>query len=271
MYEFKSLSGDVTTGSNQGFVCAAIDYNPTSPTWTTKAQIENAEGSVSAKPSKDFMIVAECAPAINQTQEFYCTQGALSATQPPSLYQLGELNVGMGGYPTSNVPLYELWVAYDCELSCPHQLPSGASTLSAHYNLGILAGASPLGLTANRNQAYDNIGLTISNTTITFPPGVGGSWLINIFSAGTAGVCSPPAAAYTNMTGNEIYLDSGTGDSYEATETGDTTTTYISLLSVKITNPQLAAVITFNTAGTFPTGTVETDLVVTELSPYLVK
>jgi hypothetical protein len=64
---------------------------------------------VSSKPSKDFMIVAECAPAINTTQEFYCTQGALLSTQPPQLYSLGELNVGMGGYPTGNVPLYELW------------------------------------------------------------------------------------------------------------------------------------------------------------------
>jgi len=269
VYEFKSLSGDVTTGSNQGFVCAAIDYNPTSPTWTTKQQIENAEGSVSAKPSKDFMIVAECAPAINQTQEFYTTQGALSASQPPSLYQLGELNIGMGGYPTTNVPLYELWVAYDVELACPHQLAAGSSTLSAHYNLGILAAASPLGLAANRSQAFDNIGLTVSDTAVTFPAGVGGGWQMTIFSAGTAAACSPPGIAYTNCRGRNIWLTSGANMNYEATETGDNTTTYMSLATFEAINPQLPFIVTFNGAGAFPTGTVQTDMVITELNPGL--
>lgn len=270
VYEFKSLSGDVTSGSNQGFCCAAIDYNPTSPTWTTKAQIENAEGSVSAKPSKDFMIVAECAPAINTTQEFYTTQGALTAFQPPSLYQLGELNIATGGLPTSGAILYELWVAYDVEMSCPHQLPSGASTLSAHYNLGILAAASPLGLEANRTQAYDNIGLTVSNTVITLPPGVGGGWQMTIFSAGTAAACSPPSITYGNCTGKNIWLTSAANQNYEATETGVNTTTYIALATFTVTNPQLPATVTFGGAGAYPTGTVQTDLVITELSPYLV-
>lgn len=154
------------------------------------------------------------------------------------------------------------------ELSSPHQLPAGSSTQSAHYNLGILAAASPLGLAANRVQVFDTIGLTLSNTAFTLPAGVGGAWQMTLFSAGTAAACTPPTITYTNCTGQNIWLASN--GNYEATETGDNTTTYMAVSSFKVTNPQLVATVTFGGAGAFPTGTVLSNFILTELNPALV-
>lgn len=200
IFEFKTLSSDITSGGALGAVVLATNYDVLDSAFEDKIHMENSQYAVSAKPSCSQIHTIECAPNETAQKMLYVRSPGSSTTtsQDARFFDLGKFQLATTGLPGSaGQVLGELWVSYDVSLYKP-EIPNtevlSAKVLSAGSvdKSSALFGTSPA-LTGNA--------FTLDNTVLTFPRT--GQFLLQCDFAGT-GVATPtftPSAGATVLSG----------------------------------------------------------------------
>lgn len=150
------------------------DYRVTAPSPLNKAELLNEYFATDAKPSESFIHPIECDPKENPYNVQYVRSGAVPVGEDPKSYDLGKVNIATAGLPSSSLNIGELWVTYEVELRKPQVANFSGDEAFVKGSSPTIA--KPLG--ATRTTLVDSIGLTISDTSITFPTGLIGTFLV---------------------------------------------------------------------------------------------
>jgi len=270
IYEFISTSGDVVASSNTalGSVMMVTSYRATAPPFTNKVQLLNEFFASDAKPSESFCHPIECNPKENPYNVQYVRGAAVPAGEDQKTYDLGVMTVATMGMQAASVDIGELWVSYEVELRKPVSNQDVDNfALAAHYTNTTTSAAAQFGTA--RVALYDNIGMSFSSTTCSFPLGSIGTYQVTIvynactvasfptfFSGGTGALVNCTWSLSLNGT-----ISQTTNSSYTANGTGNA----IVLGFCTITNPELVASFTPNSGITI-TGTSVTEVLVAQVA-----
>lgn len=196
IFEFKTLSSDITSGGALGAVIMATNYDVLDSAFEDKIHMENSQYAVSAKPSCSQIHTIECAPNETAQKMLYVRSAGSSSTtsQDARFFDLGNFQLATVGLPGSTGQvLGELWVSYDVSLYKPEipntEVLSGKVLSSGTVNkTTALFGTAPA-LTGNA--------FTLSNNVLTFPKV--GQFLLQTDLFGV-GVATPTFTASTGAT-----------------------------------------------------------------------
>ena len=140
IFNVKSL---VTEGNSdsKGSVILATQYNPLSPAFRNKQQMENYDFANSAKVTQDMHHGVECDPRKNSGSAIeYVRTGAIPAGQDLKTYDLATLQIATNG-AKAGLTVGELWVTYKVVLRKTKLLLAGAvgrtTTAFARFTWGI--------------------------------------------------------------------------------------------------------------------------------------
>lgn len=168
IFEFKTLSSDITAGGALGAVMMAANYDVLDSPFEDKIHMENSQYAVSAKPSCTQIHTIECAPNETAQKMLYVRSAGSSTTtsQDARFFDLGSFQLATVGLPGSaGEVLGELWVSYDVSLYKP-EIP----------NTEVLSGKVLSAGTVNKTTAlFGTIpaltgnAFTLSNNILTFP------------------------------------------------------------------------------------------------------
>jgi hypothetical protein len=148
IFEFKTLSSDITAGGALGAVVMSTNYDAVKRPFSNKLEMENSEYATSAKPSRSQIHVIECDPAMTQSKLLYCADVGKddSLDIDPRFANLGNFQLATVGLPGSTGQvLGELWASYDVSLFKPDlgtPIGEGWQRLTA---AGTVSLAAPLG------------------------------------------------------------------------------------------------------------------------------
>jgi hypothetical protein len=264
IFHFKSTSGALSTTQALGEIIMAVNYDTASPAFTNKSQMLNEVFAMSKVPSLDSECPVECDPSQTGGSGglFYTRNGAVPSGQDSRFYDIGTFYIATQGQ-TAAVTLGELWVTYQIALYKP-QLPAvsiGGGLQSCHYTSTTAVAATPLkGMVAT----YDSIGITVSNTSITFPEGSSGLYLVNVFWNGNSQAITAPILSLTNCT-SPTGVSYPTPFNFYCPANAETSIRLVLCLLVSIASLNSGAVITFGAAGTIPTANTSS-LTITQIN-----
>lgn len=256
VFEYRSLSGDVTTQMNQGYIAAAIDYNSAAVTPTSKSMIENMMGSQSARPDEDMFIPVECKPQMNPLGEYFVRTGALQPGQNVQFYDYGLLQLALGAHPANNVTMGELWVTYEIELCKPTVDNAAIATggYSAHLAFNPASTTTPIGNAVITSYTYNNIAASWTPTSLSLPAGLPNKVVFMLSYKGTSVTMSYPALTITN---GVLVTDWYSGTASNGPPSGTVTSAFVWLFTIQPTNPAVPLTINFGTAAIIPISTLD--------------
>lgn len=179
VFEFKTLSSDITAGGALGSVIMASNYDVVNAPYTSKIDMENSQYAVSAKPSCSQIHTIECAPQSTANNLYYVRNhtNANVAGQDNRFYDLTKFQLATAGLPgTPGTVLGELWASYDVSLYKPIINGDflGAFITSVSPSTTSYFGTTPL-ISGN--------GVTATANTITFSQA--GDYLVTLYPGGT--------------------------------------------------------------------------------------
>jgi hypothetical protein len=217
IFEFRTLSSDITSGGALGAVIMASNYDVVQDNFANKIQMENSQYAVSTKPSCSMIHTMECAPGQVANNLYYVSSFGPSsvAGQDNRFYDLANFQLATQGLPGSaGQVLGELWVSYDVQLFKP--------VINAEDVGAFITGVSP-SKTAffGANPTIRGEMATAANNTLTF--NVPGEYLVTTTVIGT-GLTAPALQ--------------GTATSTQIASTYNASTTEVSaMVCVKVTKP----------------------------------
>lgn len=181
VFEFKTLSSDITAGGALGSVVLATDYDVNGVPYPNKSVMENSEYAVSCKPSLSQIHAIECDPKLTSVPIKYVRDSdqSLSATSDNRMYDHGKFQLATVGLPGSAATvLGELWVSYDISLYKPDiTVTSGVSKVVS------AAGVSKTAYMGSAPVVTGNAGITALSNTVTFS--IAGTYYVNMQVTGT--------------------------------------------------------------------------------------
>lgn len=265
IFEFKSTGATaLVSGTNtaMGTISMVAQYRADAPPPTNKQEVLNQMWSADGKTSESFILPIECAPKENPMSVQYI-RGGEGFAGDVKMYDLCTLQVSAVGSQGSNI-VGELWASYEVEFFKPRMSETGGVINSAHY-IRSTPGAGLVGLGQNIvSTKCDNIGLTITSSTIAFPANTVGKYLIVVAHVGTAAVLTMTAPTTTNCALQNTWFNSAS--SYLAAP-GNGVTAAVCEYSFVVDIPQqtsgLIASATIG-VGVFPSASL-VDVVVTEV------
>lgn len=169
VFEFKTLSSDITAGGPLGSVILATNYDVLDAPYADKIHMENAEFSVSAKPSCSQLHTIECDPSVSTDMMRYIRddQSSTGASQDARLYDLGKFQIATSGLPgTPGTVLGELWCSYDISLYKPEIVDRNAGSAKVVAS-GIISTVSLMG-SSNTTTSTPGFVISTSVNTVTF-------------------------------------------------------------------------------------------------------
>jgi len=263
--EFISLFSDITAGGPLGGVALGSDYNDLNASFGSKTVMENAQFSVSGKPSKSLIHYFECDPAMTQSPIKNVRCAPVSGDL--RLYDLCNFQVATFGLPVSTGVLGELWMTYDVILFKP-TLSNSIGTVMDHFQLPTsISSAHYLGAdttTTYNPVASSTLGGTVKSSTYTFPTTVriGDVYEVkyNVFGASTA-LTNAIAFILVGCTSYSLY-NNDTGPAFFVAAGVTHTLQFISYF-VKLTSTTPSIGIT---SGTLPGTITNGDWFVTKMS-----
>jgi hypothetical protein len=245
IFEFRSMSADALNSTNTalGTMILAARYDSNNlAAWANKQQVENEMWSVSDKPANSIMFPVECDPKENPFAVHYVRYSD-AVTGDRNLYDMGSFYVCAAGSQAAAV-VGELWVSYDVVLKKPRAVGGLALDALTCYRLGTTISSGYLSGSGAVTTIEDNIGLTFSSTTITYPVGCQGVYFINMTWTGASSAVTLPTLGLTNAN-FEPGGDQAPNDGVSSTKLNMTRV-------FKITDPTQATVLTFG-SGSIPT------------------
>lgn len=162
VFEFISSASPYIANTSLGTVIASMQYNATSPSFTTKYTMENSANAISTRIDKNLMYGVECAAGSNPQNCYYVRSGG--TTLPYTTTDLGKFEFAIS--PSTSIPsnavVGELWVTYDVSLKRPRL---DASRYGAyHLFANSILPASPCG-TAGTVAQESNTGICLFGRT----------------------------------------------------------------------------------------------------------
>lgn len=250
IFEFKSTSASALNSTNTalGTVALAMQYQTDAPSFTSKGEMLNEMWSVDGKPSEDVLLPIECDPSVTPMMVNYIRSGDLPSNRDKKMYDLGRVTVATVGSQAIAV-VGELWVSYEVELHKPQAQGNRYSMECAHYSTTGNTNAEPLKGPA---KYLDNIGCTITSTSITFPTTASGRYFVQYSIVGGSVVIQQPSISVTNCT-LAYDFEAHTGQLLFAPNNGETATRFVCGFIIDITTEQTLSIITLGGAGTVPT------------------
>lgn len=181
VFEFRSLSSDITAGGALGAVILGTNYDVIDSTFASKLAMENAQYSVSAKPSLSQYHAIECDPALTANKLYYVRDStAGSGTSDDRFYDLGNFQVATQGLPSSaGTVIGELWVTYDISLFKP-EIATASGSATQHI-VGV--SPSPTSVFGTTPTSTGAALCTASGSTLTFSSP--GTYMVEIQASGT--------------------------------------------------------------------------------------
>ncbi|QMW68802.1 capsid protein [Crucivirus-324] len=148
-FEFRSMSADALNSTNTalGQVIIATNYDPASPAFSSKAEMENSAYAQSIKPSSSVLHLIECDTSTMPVSEMYVRSGDIPTGTDIRFYDLGTTTVATNGFQGTSVNAGELWVTYQVLLLKPKIVDGLGEDVSywAGYFAGGITNALPLG------------------------------------------------------------------------------------------------------------------------------
>lgn len=214
VYTFKSMvtDGNSTAG---GTVIMATQYNPTSPAFILKQNMENYDYASSCKVTDNLIHGVECDPSKKAgSATEYIRVGPVPIGQDPKTYDLGVVQLATTGM-TPHLNIGELWVHYKIRLSkAKIALPGSfaptvmlTSGFQATFNVAIPTGATTkklLGTTVTKPTLFSALGAALggqvasssfndranflfdpTSNTIIFPPWINSTTFVIRFTFAT--------------------------------------------------------------------------------------
>ena len=262
--QFNSLSAEALNSTNTalGAVIMSTDYNAASIPYQSKAAAENAEFTVSTRPSQSLIHGIECDPSMTVNQGHLYISPNSNGTAPTGedikTYNLGTFQfMTQGSQAVATVG--ELWVSYDIELLKPTDTASLYNSVGDHWTLNNAnpgAGGAGFLFGSTRVNQMNSIGgfvtSLVAQSTYTFPTGVvPGQIYLFIYSiiGSTTGDLINPTVTYANCTGTNVF-QSDTAPSSGANATGSTSSyeyTFVTFIKIASTaSVQARVVVTFS-------------------------
>lgn len=181
VFEYRSLSSDITAGGSLGAVILGTNYDVIDVNFASKLAMENAQYSVSAKPSLSQYHAVECDPELTAQNLYYVRDStAGTGTSDDRFYDLGNFQVATQGLPgTPGDVLGELWVSYDVSLFKP-EIATASGSATQHI-IGVSPSpAAVFGTTPTTTGAQL---CTATGSTLTFA--MPGTYMVQIQATGT--------------------------------------------------------------------------------------
>jgi hypothetical protein len=207
VFEFKSTYGDAiaSTNASLGSVILSTQYNPTAPPFSDQQQMENYQYSTSCKPSVSMIHPVECDPSQLPMEHLYVFNLGGTSPNDPRWSNLATTYVATVGQQAA-ASVGELWVSYEIELYQPKLLSSVPSNgLTSHYGFSqsLTTITSTNWASTTPTQLGGDLLLTFSGgSTIVFPPGLSGTYLISVSATALSGtsVAAPTFNASADFT-----------------------------------------------------------------------
>jgi len=225
--QYTSLSSDALNSTNTalGAVIMSTDYNAANAPYSSKAAAENAEYTVSTKPSQSLIHGIECDPmqTVNQGHLYISpnNNGTAPSGEDIKTYNLGTFQFMTQG-SQAVATIGELWVSYDIELIKPVEGAQLNRSASDHYSLFNISNSGNGGYVFGVTRTADTLGIgttivsgNTTNNSITFPTSVitGQKYLIVYTVQGGAGVTvTRPTTTYNALDGLSYWETTGTDD-----------------------------------------------------------
>lgn len=147
MFTFRSTVTDfVATNGQVGSVIMATQYNANDAPFSSKQDMMEYAGAVSAKVSQEVIAGVECDPAqLSGPPGKYTRSGPTPPDEDVKTYDLGTLNVATSNTPSqfNSQALGELWVSYTVELRKPKFFVTRAQQLLTDVFMGQSLPVSP--------------------------------------------------------------------------------------------------------------------------------
>lgn len=206
-FEYVTTSTDDIGGSNPaiGTVCFMFNGDATDASITNYLEFKNYKSTRCTKASRSMRYNCEGGSS-NQNGQLYMREGLLLDIGDT---YLGKIQCISQGQPTG-AQIGEIWVHYDVTFITPKladsiglNLPTFAATYTCTTTSGtddVWFGATSAGVPGTVVNT-NNIGIVVTNNTITFPAGSAGAFLmiVNITGTGTAALAAAPNFAGTNI------------------------------------------------------------------------
>lgn len=266
LVEIVTEASDYTDAVGLGFVCMATQYNTQSEPFTDKTSMLNHDMAVSSKPSVNLVHPIECKPSENVLDELYTRAGEEPAGSDKRFYDLGRLNIAVGGQTADDVKIGEVWITYDMAFLTPKaQFASGVSIGFEGYNISSVSGLVPLGANGISKMPNSNLETTLTQGTSTpnirFKDGTRGRYILSYMIVGSSQTIVSPVLTTTNMEPVNTFFQADNSP-YFNTPGGLTTTVYFIHFAFDIFED--GAQFTMGIAGTLPTS-ASGDVIITQI------
>lgn len=189
LFQFRSTCSDfgTTTDMSLGTVVLSTEYDATDSSYASKIEMENAQYSMSGKPSQDIIHPIECDPdSVGPHGLKYIRTGPVPSGQDARMYDHGKFQVATQGIPNATGSIGELWVTYKIALYKP-QFNVARTVLTDWYSSANADTSNYWGIGAV-SVTNSNLGSTVSGNVLTIPPKVPvGTYLfIHLFYLGSS-------------------------------------------------------------------------------------
>lgn len=258
LIQFRSTSSDFGTTTNlaMGTVIMATEYDVVDANYASKLEMENAQYSMSGKPSHDMIHPIECDPSLVGPYGLkYIRSGPVPSGKDPRLYDHGTFQLATQGITTAaGSVIGELWVTYKIAFYKP-QFNLGTDIRTDYY-IGTTASAgSPWGIVLP--QAGSSLGTGVSGTTLSFPDTIptGSILSVNCVILGSSSAIVNPTFTFNNCT-----------KLYSTNTNNETTSRMFYFIIVKKTADSMNITAT---GATMLSAVTETRLIVTQIDQEL--
>lgn len=273
VFHYIPSSGSAVASTNAalGTVMIQTSYRSNDNAPTSKVELLNEYCSSEAVPSEAFCHPIECDPKENPFNVQYIRTGGIPQGDSKLLYDLGVTHIATSGQQVNGKVLGDLWITYEIELKKPvvaSNVTSSVRSAALHYTSGTIVSGDWFNGTIER---WGQLLVTASGTTVTFPRGSAGYWLVSI--------SLNPTTTFTtlDLSGSPTYSNCaaanthpGTGNSAYMRNVLSGTTPALNrafyTAAILITNPAVEAKVTMP-AGMMTGSCTESILIVTPYNP----
>lgn len=249
IFEFRPLTTDYANAGVPGVIIMSTNYNADSPLYLSKQQMENSEFAVSTKPTLACIHGVECAITQNVLGTKYVRNTVPEAGQDLRLFDQGTFQFATQANSPSIV-LGELWVSYSVELMKPI-LPETISSGISHFVRSSVAGVTFMG-TIGVIESVNELGITLTSNTVTFPNALTGTFTITVSHFGTGVLCSGIGAPVVTNGAVVPLLYNNHTENFAQSPNGIASQRFVYQHVVTLTPNNVSTVVTYS-AGTFPT------------------
>jgi hypothetical protein len=265
IFEFRPLITDFVTSGAPGVVVMATNYNADEPPYSTKQAMENSEYAVSVKPTCNLMHGVECATNQTVLSELYVRPGGIASNLDLKFTDLGNFQFASQGNPVQL--LGELWVSYTVEFFKP-VLPNdvGGNVQSITAMRSGVSNTAALG-TVPVSSAGDLVNFAVTSpNTLQFTGQPGNLYLVQtVWSGSIAAAFVAPSIVFTNAELVPIYFNDSTS-AVLLPPPATPATGAIDQITIRCTATSPSLITCTYSLGTYPSGTVSVDILVTQVS-----